>query len=164
VAGSPRQFCQILTDRNIGILTAEKQNIISETRVAQAGIGGNSDVILTMVQLGFQHFTIADPDVYEVSNFNRQMGADLTSLGKKKVHHIRDLLHMVNSWAEIRVLPEGVTEDNLNSFLDNTQILIEAMDIQAAHMKNRLIDTAPARGITCVHRSFSWMERGSVVL
>nr|MDO8098816.1 ThiF family adenylyltransferase [Candidatus Njordarchaeota archaeon] len=146
MASSPKQFYEMLTDRNIGILTTEQQNIISETRVAQAGIGGNSDVILTMVQLGFQHFTIADPDTYEVSNFNRQMGADLTSLGKKKVHHIRHLLHMVNPWAEVKVLAEGVTENNLNSFLDNAQILIEAMDIQAGHMKNKLIDTALARG------------------
>nr|MDO8133177.1 ThiF family adenylyltransferase [Candidatus Njordarchaeum guaymaensis] len=147
VASNSEKFYHIFTDRNLGILTAKQQKIISETRVAQAGIGGNSDVILTMAQLGFQHFTVADPDIYELSNFNRQMGADLTSLGKKKVHHIRDLLHMINPWAEVRVLPEGVTEENLNSFLENAQIVIEAIDSQAAHMKNRLVDTALERGM-----------------
>lgn len=147
MASSSKEFYQMFTDRNLGILTVEQQKIISETMVAQAGVGGNSDVILTMAQLGFQHFTVADPDIYELSNFNRQMGADLTSLGKKKAHHMRDLIHMVNPWAEIRVLPEGVTEGNLNSFLENAQILIEAMDGQAARMKNRLVDTALERGI-----------------
>jgi molybdopterin/thiamine biosynthesis adenylyltransferase len=147
VASSPEKFYQTFTCRNIGILTAEQQKVISETRVAQAGIGGNSDVVLTMVQLGFQHFTIADPDIFELSNFNRQMGADMTSLGKKKVYHIRKLVLAVNPWAEVRVLPEGVTTDNINSFLENAHILIEAMDSQAAYVKNRLIDKALAKGI-----------------
>jgi molybdopterin/thiamine biosynthesis adenylyltransferase len=146
-ASDPEQFYRTFTDRNLGILTPEQQKIISETRVAQAGIGGNSDVVLTMVQLGFQHFTIADPDVFELSNFNRQMGADLTSLGKKKVHRIRDLLRIVNPWVEVKTLPEGVTMDNVNFFLENVRIVIEAMDVQSAYMKNRLIDAALARGI-----------------
>jgi hypothetical protein len=63
-----KQFYQTFTDRNLGILTPEQQKIISETRVAQTGLGVNSDVLLTMVQLSFQHFTIADPDTYELSN------------------------------------------------------------------------------------------------
>jgi molybdopterin/thiamine biosynthesis adenylyltransferase len=144
---SPDKFYDTFTDRNLGILNAEQQRIISETRIAQAGVGGTSDVVLTMAQLGFQHFTLADPDAYELPNFNRQIGADVTSLGKKKVRHIRDLTLAVNPWAEIKILPEGVTKDNVNSFLENAQILIEAMDSQAAYIKNKMIDEAVARRI-----------------
>jgi molybdopterin/thiamine biosynthesis adenylyltransferase len=147
LASCPEMFYQKFTDRNLGVLTAQQQQTISETRVAQAGIGGNSDVVLTMVQLGFQHFTLADPDIFELSNFNRQMGADLKSLGKKKVHQIRKLVLEINPWAEVRVLPEGITKDNIDFFLENSHILIEAMDSQVAFIKNRLIDRALARGI-----------------
>jgi molybdopterin/thiamine biosynthesis adenylyltransferase len=146
-AGSQEQFYKMLTERNLGILTQEQQNTISKARIAQAGVGGNSDIVLTMAQLGFQHFTLADPDVFEVSNFNRQMGADLTSLGKKKVHHMRNLLHAMNPWTEVQVLPEGVTENNINFFLKDVQVVVEAMDIQAAPLKSKLTDDALSRGI-----------------
>jgi molybdopterin/thiamine biosynthesis adenylyltransferase len=147
IATSPEKFYETFADRNLGILSAEQQRIISKTRVAQAGTGGTSDVVLTLSQLGFQHFTLADPDIFELSNFNRQIGADVASLGKKKVDRTRDLVLAVNPWAEISTLPEGVTKDNINSFLKNVQILIETVDSQAAQIKLKLIDEALARKI-----------------
>ena len=142
-----KQFYETFTDRNLGILTPEQQKIISGTRVAQAGLGGNSDVLLTMAQLGFQHFTIADPDTYELSNLNRQMGAGVSLIGRKKASLIRDLLSEINPWTEVKVFPEGVTNENIDSFLDNAQVLIEAIDVQSALIKNILIDSALAKRI-----------------
>ncbi len=40
-------------DRNTRIITPEEQDWIRHAVVAQAGVGGNSDIIFTLAQLGF---------------------------------------------------------------------------------------------------------------
>ena len=54
-------YYEDMTDRNIGIMLPEEQETISRMLVAQAGVGGNADVTITLAQMGFQRFRIPIP-------------------------------------------------------------------------------------------------------
>ena len=54
-------------------------------RVAVAGMGGVGGVhLITLARLGVGRFNIADPDTFEVANFNRQYGALQRNVGRGK--------------------------------------------------------------------------------
>ena len=58
---------------NRGLISEEEQEKLRNCRVAIAGMGGVGGIhLVTLARLGIGKFTIADPDVFEVANFNRQ--------------------------------------------------------------------------------------------
>jgi len=50
-------------------------------------VGGSH--VLTLTRLGVGKFTIADLDVFDLANFNRQAGASLSHVGRTKVEVLR---------------------------------------------------------------------------
>jgi hypothetical protein len=71
--------------RNIGWVTPDEQAILRTKRVAIAGGGGVGGVhLLTLVRLGISKFHIADFDTFDLPNFNRQVGANMSTLGEPK--------------------------------------------------------------------------------
>ena len=62
--------------RNIGWVTEDEQQRLRRARVAVGGLGGVGGVhLLTLARLGIGAFSIADFDVFDIVNFNRQVGA-----------------------------------------------------------------------------------------
>ncbi|MGQ4912422.1 MAG: ThiF family adenylyltransferase [Candidatus Thorarchaeota archaeon] len=133
-------------DRNIGILTRDEQERISEVVVAQAGTGGNSDVVLTLAQMGFRKFRLADPDVFEASNMNRQLGATIDTLGRNKAQVIAEEILRMNPDAEVQVFEEGVTLENVHEFLDGADLVVDGLDSHVMHVRKALFDTARSLG------------------
>jgi molybdopterin/thiamine biosynthesis adenylyltransferase len=133
-----------MTCRNRGLISIEEQEIISNTVVCQAGVGGNADVLLTLVQMGFQRFRIADPDTYDLSNLNRQLGGTFDTIGQRKVDVVASELRRMNPNIVVDVYPEGVTEENVEEFLDGAHIVIDGMDNLI--IKKQLFDVARKNG------------------
>ncbi len=72
--------------RNIGWLTRSEQASLVNKSVAIAGMGGvGGNHLLTLARLGVGRFHIADFDTFEIHNFNRQVGATVSHLGRSKV-------------------------------------------------------------------------------
>src|ERR1700721_482305 len=64
------------TDRNIGWITAEEQEILRNSVVGIAGTGGMGGLLAaTLVRVGIGEIRISDSDVFDVSNINRQFAA-----------------------------------------------------------------------------------------
>lgn len=115
--------------RNIGWVTREEQKKLRGKRVAIAGMGGVGGVhLLTLARLGIGAFHIADPDTFELVNFNRQVGATLPHVGKSKVETLARMAREINPELDIRAFPEGVTERNLSDFLDGVNLYIDGLD------------------------------------
>ena len=136
-----------MTDRNTGIVTSVEQQMISRVVIAQAGVGGNSDVTITLAQMGFQHFRIADPDVFEVSNFNRQLGARMSTLSLNKADVIAQEILEINPSADVKAYIDGVTWDNVEEFVDGADIVIDGLDVSVMHLRERMFDIARKKGI-----------------
>ena len=143
---------KIMTDRNTGIIEATEQERIANTLIVQAGVGGNADVTITLAQMGFQNFRIADPDVYEVSNLNRQLGGRMSTLSRNKAEVIAEDILEINPKANVKVYSEGITWSNVEEFVDGADIVIDGLDVSVMHLRKRMYDLARARGlpvITC---------------
>lgn len=67
--------------RNIGWVTSTEQEALHHKKVAIAGMGGVGGVhLVTLARLGIGAFHIADFDAFDLVNFNRQVGATVSTL------------------------------------------------------------------------------------
>jgi molybdopterin/thiamine biosynthesis adenylyltransferase len=141
-----------MVDRNTGMITEAEQERIANTVIAQAGVGGNADVVITLAQMGFQHFRLADPDVYELSNLNRQLGARESTLSRNKAEVVAEDILQINPDARIDVYPMGITWDNVEEFVDGVDIVVDGLDVSVMHLRKKMFDLARERNlpvITC---------------
>jgi len=118
--------------RNIGWVTEQEQQILRSKRVAIAGAGGVGGVhLLTLARLGIGKFNISDFDDFEVHNFNRQSGAFMSTLGEQKVDVMERMAKDINPEMHINSFPEGIFAHNVDKFLDNVDLYVDALDFFA---------------------------------
>lgn len=134
--------------RNLGWLTETEQVVLRDRRIAIAGMGGvGGSHLLTLTRLGVGKFYIADFDVFELVNFNRQAGATLPHLGRAKVDVMAEMALEINPELDIRRFPEGVNADNLDDFLEGVDLYVDSLDFFALDIRRRVFAACAARGI-----------------
>ena len=137
--------------RNIGWVTPDEQAILRHSRVAIGGLGGVGGVhAMTLARLGVAQFTIADFDTFSLANVNRQAGAFMSTVGKKKADVIAAMVRDINPEADVRVLPEGVNEQNIDAFLDGVDVYVDGIDFFAVGARRLIFRAAGERGIPAV--------------
>jgi molybdopterin/thiamine biosynthesis adenylyltransferase len=134
--------------RNLGLISREEQTRLRTTRVAVAGLGGVGGVdLVTLARLGIGKFTIADPDVFEVANFNRQYGATTATLGLPKAAVMADAVRTINPDAQIRVIREPIDATNVDEFLHGADVLVDGIDAFEIDVRRLLFRAAAKQGI-----------------
>jgi molybdopterin/thiamine biosynthesis adenylyltransferase len=137
--------------RNRGLITEEEQEKLRNCRVAIAGMGGVGGVhLVTLVRLGIGKFTIADPDVFEVSNFNRQYGATISNIGRNKAEVMAEIAREINPDVELDVLPERIDESNIDKFLYDVDLFIDGLDFFAIDARRLVFRQAAERSIWAI--------------
>lgn len=118
--------------RNVGWVTTSEQLVLRGKRVAIAGMGGvGGSHLLTLARLGIGAFNIADFDLFDIVNFNRQVGATILSVGKPKVDVLAAMAREINPELDIKVFPKGIDESNLADFLSGVDIYLDGLDFFA---------------------------------
>jgi molybdopterin/thiamine biosynthesis adenylyltransferase len=118
--------------RNLGWLTAQEQERLRKKRVAIAGLGGVGGFhLLALARLGIGAFTLAESDCFELPNFNRQVGAMLSTLGRPKLDALIEMALDINPELDIRRFPQGVTRDNVGEFLRGADVYVDGLDFFA---------------------------------
>lgn len=118
--------------RNIGWVSAAEQEQLRRKRVAVAGLGGvGGSHLLALARLGVGAFHIADFDAFELANFNRQAGALVSTLGRAKTDVLAQMAKDINPEIDIRSFPSGVSEANLEKFLQNVDVYVDGLDFFA---------------------------------
>ncbi len=134
--------------RNLGLINAAEQERLRTTRVAIAGLGGVGGVdLVTLARSGIGKFTIADPDVFEMRNTNRQYGAMRSTEGKYKADVMCRVVHDINPEADIRVFREPIGPGNADAFLDGADLLVDGIDAFEIELRRLLYRKARERGI-----------------
>lgn len=137
--------------RNLGWITPDEQKKLKNSRVAIAGMGGVGGIhLLTLTRLGIGQFNIADFDIFEIQNFNRQAGADITTIGKDKVEVMRGRALNINPELQINAFDQGVTEQNIDDFLKDVDIYVDGLDIFVLDMREKLFKACAERGIITI--------------
>jgi molybdopterin/thiamine biosynthesis adenylyltransferase len=115
--------------RNLGLISSEEQAKLRSKRVAIAGQGGVGGVhAVALARLGIGHFTIADPDVFDVANANRQYGSFASTWGRNKATVMAEILRDINPDVDVRVFPERIDESNVEAFLDGADLFLDGID------------------------------------
>ena len=108
---NPFQYEQAFS-RNIGWVTPAEQQQLRGKRIAIAGGGGVGGVhLLTLARLGVTQFHIADFDTFDIPNFNRQVGAMMSTVGQPKADVLARMARDINPALEVKIFPEGVHGD-----------------------------------------------------
>lgn len=137
--------------RHRGLLSADDQAKLRDSRVAIVGMGGVGGVhLVTLARLGIGAFTIADFDTFDVANFNRQYGATVRAIGRNKAEVMAEEARGVNPTLRLKVITDPITPDNAGEFLDGVDLLVDGIDFFAMPVRRLLFREARARGIWAV--------------
>ncbi len=137
--------------RNIGWVTEQEQTILSNKRVAIAGMGGvGGSHLLTLARLGVGKFYIADLDTFEVANFNRQAGASMASLGRDKVEVLAEQARQINPNCEIEIFPNGVNRENIVQFFRDVDLYVDGLDFFAFEARQMVFAHCHAQAIPAI--------------
>ncbi len=137
--------------RNLGLSDPADQEKLRAARVAIAGMGGVGGVHLTtLARLGVGKFTVADPDAFELPNFNRQVGATTDTLGRNKAEVMADLAKSINPEIDVRAMAAPIIADNCDEFLAGADILVDGIDFFALDVRRMLFAAARRQGIWTV--------------
>lgn len=137
--------------RNIGWVTRNEQSTLKGKRVAIAGMGGVGGVhLLTLVRMGIGAFTIADFDTFDVANFNRQVGASMSTVGRPKAEVLAEMARDINPGVDIRIFPAGVTKENLPDFFQQADLYVDGLDFFAFEARRHTFAACARLGVPAI--------------
>lgn len=137
--------------RNIGWVTPAEQARLRGFRLAIAGLGGVGGVhLVTLARLGIGRFSLAEGDAFEPANFNRQLGAGVSTVGRAKLEVLCALARDINPEIDIRALPGGVTRDNVGEFLQEVDLYVDGLDFFAFEARRLVFAECAKRGIPAI--------------
>ena len=137
--------------RTIGWITRDERELLKNRRVAVAGLGGvGGSHVMTLARLGVQHFNLADMDSFALVNMNRQAGAFCSTLGEPKLDVIARMARDINPVTDVRDFPEGVTEENLERFLEDVDLYVDGLDFFEMDIRRAVFAACRERGIPAV--------------
>lgn len=114
----------------------ELQEKLRNTKLLIAGCGSiGNPIAMLAARTGMENITVADPDVVEVSNLPRQEYV-YNQVGVNKAEKtVKNILN-INPYIKktVRSIPEGITEENVEDLVINSDIIIDGIDIRSSDM------------------------------
>jgi len=137
--------------RNTGFISLAEQDRLMNTTVAIPGLGGVGGAhLITLVRMGLGRFHLADFDVFEPANVNRQYGAKVSHFGRPKLDVMIEEALNINPYLDIRRFPEGVDAKNLESFLEGVDVLVDGIDFFSFDVRRMVFKRCRELGIHVV--------------
>jgi molybdopterin-synthase adenylyltransferase len=116
------------TQRNLGFVTTTEQETLRGANVLVCGVGGMGGACLqSLVRAGIGGFALADFDRFEVSNMNRQVFANLESVGVEKVEATVAQVRRINPELRLETFGSDWVE-RLNDLLPRYPLVVNGMD------------------------------------
>ncbi|MFW9604217.1 MAG: ThiF family adenylyltransferase [Trichlorobacter sp.] len=133
--------------RTTQLIGSEKQTLLAETRVLLIGVGGVGGYALEMIaRCGVKHITVIDADYISVSNINRQLLADHTTVGTPKAELAAERISRISPKTEVVARVALVTPDSIDSLnLSSYDLVVDAID--AVPAKIALIEACCEAGV-----------------
>ena len=129
-----------------------KENVekIKSKKVAIFGCGGvGSYAIEALARAGIKNFVLVDKDVVDITNINRQIIADTTTIGKDKVELEKDRILKINPEAEVEIHKVFYNEENKDELVNMSyDYIVDAIDSVAS--KISLIKKAKEMNINII--------------
>jgi hypothetical protein len=124
----PRAFGTLRLDRNRNKLTRAEQAHQRTLRIGVIGLSAGHSIAHVLAMEGLAgELRLADFDDVEVSNLNRIPGSVL-DLGVNKAVVAARRIGEIDPYLRVVTITEGITPENLDSFLDGLDLVIEECD------------------------------------
>ncbi|PCJ57392.1 MAG: hypothetical protein COA79_16115 [Planctomycetota bacterium] len=139
------------TARNIGLVSTEEQRKLKDCTIAIAGLGAvGGNYLLTLSRMGVENFKIADLDVFDMVNLQRQAGAFISKVGQTKVDVMAEMALDINPNINITRFTNGIQPDNIDDFLDGVDIALDGIDAFQIGPRRLLYNNAEKKGVFVV--------------
>ena len=115
------------TLRNIDYISSELQNKIRTTTILIAGCGIGSSFAEVAVRLGFENLILADGDIVNDHNLNRQCFT-ANDIGKLKVKALSERLKEINPSVKVQEFNEYISEKNVTQIVNDADIVFDTID------------------------------------
>lgn len=150
--------------RNLGWFTEKEQATLRRSTVAIAGLGGVGGIhLLTLARLGVGRFRIADFDTFGVHNFNRQVGATMSTLDRPKIDVLAEQARDINPEIELELFREGVSPEHPEDFLRGSDVYVDGLDFFAFSARKATFAACHRMGIPAVTAAPLGMGTGLLV-
>ena len=107
----------------------EGQRTLEASRVLMIGAGGlGSPAAFYLAAAGVGHLRIADDDVVDRSNLQRQVLHTDARIGESKVDSAKITLNALNPRTHVEVIAERVTSENVERLLDGVDMVVDGAD------------------------------------
>ena len=137
-------------------LGEEGQERLKEARIFIAGAGGlGSPVAIYLAAAGLGNLTVADSDVVDQSNLNRQILHYDRDIGEKKIVSAQEKLEELNPDITVRVIDARIDEKNAGRLVGRSDGIVDCLDnFPTRYILNR---TALGKGIPLFHGAIRGM-------
>ncbi len=126
-------------------LIAKRRRRVGRIKVGIAGLSVGSSITRALAMTGVQHLRIADFDTIAPSNNNRLRMGSVRDVGERKATILARELYEFNPYIDLQVFHAGVTDANVDAFLDGLDVLVDHIDDLPC--KLRLRAEAARRGV-----------------
>jgi molybdopterin-synthase adenylyltransferase len=128
----------------------EGQEKLKQAKVFLAGVGGlGTPIAFYLAAAGVGTIILADHDVVDLSNLNRQILHWEENIGHLKVDSAAGKLRRFNSSINIQTTAGTINETNVAQLIADADVIIDAMDnLPTRYLLNQ---TAIAKGIPFIH-------------
>jgi len=138
-------------EREERLIGTDGVKAIAESRFLIFGIGGvGSYTAEAVARAGAMNMLLIDMDVVDLTNINRQLMADRTTVGLYKTYVMRDRIAAINPDCDVRVSECFVGPDNAAALLDLYRPTYVADCIDNVTGKLAIIEGCKARGIPVI--------------
>ena len=119
----------------VGVAGQEK---LKAARVLMVGAGGlGSPSALYLAASGVGELTVIDPDVVDLSNLQRQILHDTSSIGTPKVESARQRIHEINPNVKVNAIQDQLSNDNVRELIRECDVVVDGTDnFQTRYMVN----------------------------
>ena len=134
-------YFRLKTNRNQDLITASEQIKLYNYKVAVFGMSVGSNIAFVLTQAGIsKRITIADFDELDTTNLNRIL-AGVHQIGVNKTIVAARRIYEDNPYAEVKILPDGISEDKLEEMLKNKEIdcIVEEIDDIRVKLQTRIL-------------------------
>jgi molybdopterin/thiamine biosynthesis adenylyltransferase len=130
LASSPLPVSRPLYSRNWAFIERGLQERLAEVTIFTAGTGLGSVIACLAARTGFQRFILADGDVVEESNLNRQPFMR-GQMGQNKASATAALIGAIAPHAAIEVVPRFVEQRDFRMLVPRADIVVNTIDMES---------------------------------